>query len=275
MPVIDFNAVAAQFQEGARAERLARDPVAWVEERLGEHVWSKQREALASVINNKRTMVASCHGSGKTWLASRLIGWWLDTKDTAPTETRIITTAPSWNQVANVMWGYVDEVRQKAGMPGNITAKASWTFPGYKTPTAFGRKPSDYDESTFQGIHATNVLVVVDEAGGVPESIFTSVEAITTNANARILAIANPDDPGSYMAKVWREESKKAPEDRRWNLITISAFDTPNFTGEDVPERTPACAGEKQTPAGRPRSSHSSPTSARTACSTSEEYSCR
>ena len=236
-PVLDFRAVAASFGEGARAERLSRDPVAWVEERLGEHVWSKQREALESVISNKRTMVASCHGSGKTWLASRLIGWWLDTKDTAPTETRIITTAPSWNQVANVMWGYVDEVRQKAGMPGNITAKASWTFPGYKTPTAFGRKPSDYDESTFQGIHATNVLVVVDEAGGVPESIFTSVEAITTNANARILAIANPDDPGSYMAKVWREESKKAPEDRRWNLITISAFDTPNFTGEDVPER--------------------------------------
>lgn len=236
-PVLDFKAVAASFGEEARAERLSRDPVAWVEERLGEHVWSKQREALASVIDHKRTMVASCHGSGKTWLASRLIGWWLDTKDTSPTETRIITTAPSWNQVANVMWAYVDEVRQRAGMPGNITAKASWTFPGYKTPTAFGRKPSDYDESTFQGIHATNVLVVVDEAGGVPETIFTSVEAITTNANARILAIANPDDPGSYMAKVWREEFKKAPEDRRWNLITISAFDTPNFTGEDVPER--------------------------------------
>ena len=236
-PVINFKAVAAAFDEGARSERLARDPVAWVEERLGEFLWSKQREIVRSVVGNKRTMVASAHGTGKSFTASRIIGWWLDTKSVAPTETRVITTAPSWNQVANVMWGYVDEVRQKAGMPGNITAKASWTFPGYKTPTAFGRKPSDYDESTFQGIHATNVLVVVDEAGGVPESIFTSVEAITTNANARILAIANPDDPNSYMAKVWREESKKAPEDRRWNLITVSAFDAPNFTGEDVPER--------------------------------------
>lgn len=236
-PLLDFAAVAAAFGERARSERLAGDPVAWVEERLGEHLWSKQREIVRSVVENKRTMVASAHGTGKSFTASRLIGWWLDTKSVAPTETRVITTAPSWNQVANVMWGYVDEVRQKAGMPGNITAKATWTFPGFKTPTAFGRKPSDYDEATFQGIHATNVLVVVDEAGGVPETIFTSVEAITTNANARILAIANPDDPNSYMAKVWREESKKAPEDRRWNLITVSAFDTPNFTGEDVPER--------------------------------------
>jgi hypothetical protein len=368
-PVLDFKAVAASFGEGARAERLSRDPVAWVEERLGEFLWSKQREIVRSVVENKRTMVASCHSAGKgasadtpllttegwktygtvrvgdrvfnedgkpvavtakkVWpgrphyrvrfnsgavehydaahewpvtdattggrtlvetrdlaarpgryktlsggidaveavaggdtvcievegsshlyltgrdlvpthnshLASRVISWWLDTKDVSPTETRVITTAPSWNQVANVMWAYVKEVQDKLHMPGNITAKATWTFPGYKAPTAYGRKPSDYDESSFQGIHATNVLVVVDEAGGVPESIFTSVEAITTNANARILAIANPDDPGSYMAKVWREESKKAPEDRRWNLITISAFDTPNFTGEDVPER--------------------------------------
>lgn len=368
-PVLDFKAVAASFGEGARAERLSRDPAAWVEERLGEFLWSKQREIVRSVVENKRTMVASCHSAGKgasadtpllttegwktygtvrvgdrvfnedgkpvavtakkVWpgrphyrvrfnsgavehydaahewpvtdattggrtlvetrdlaarpgryktlsggidaveavpggdtvcievegsshlyltgrdlvpthnshLASRVISWWLDTKDVSPTETRVITTAPSWNQVANVMWAYVKEVQDKLHMPGNITAKATWTFPGYKAPTAYGRKPSDYDESSFQGIHATNVLVVVDEAGGVPESIFTSVEAITTNANARILAIANPDDPGSYMAKVWREESKKAPEDRRWNLITISAFDTPNFTGEDVPER--------------------------------------
>lgn len=368
-PVLDFRAVAASFGQGARAELLSRDPVAWVEERLGEFLWSKQREIVRSVVENKRTMVASCHSAGKgasadtpllttdgwktygtvcvgdrvfdengrpvavaakkTWpgrphyrvefssgaveyydaahewpvmdtttggrvlvetrdlaerpgryrtllggiiavepapggdtvcievegpshlyltgrdlvpthnshLASRVICWWLDTKDVSPTETRVITTAPSWNQVANVMWAYVKEVQDKLDMPGNITAKATWTFPGYKAPTAYGRKPSDYDESSFQGIHATNVLVVVDEAGGVPESIFTSVEAITTNANARILAIANPDDPNSYMAKVWREESKKAPEDRKWNLITISAFDTPNFTGEDVPER--------------------------------------
>ena len=86
-------------------------------------------------------------------LASRAIGWWLDTKDVSPTETRVITTAPSWNQVANVMWAYVKEVQDKLHMPGNITAKATWTFPGYKAPTAYGRKPSDYDESSFQGIH--------------------------------------------------------------------------------------------------------------------------
>ena len=110
-------------------------------------------------------------------------------------------------------------------------------MPGFKAPTAFGRKPADYDESTFQGIHSTYVLAIIDEAGGVPETIFTSIEAITTNKHARILAIANPDDPTSYMAKVWREQEKLPSEERDWNLITISAFDSPNFTGEEVPEK--------------------------------------
>ena len=169
--------------------------------------------------------------------ASRAIGWWLDVHPHDPTETRVITTAPSWNQVKNVMWAYVEDLQSKANMPGRITGKAEWTFPGFKTATAFGRKPADYDESTFQGFHSTYVLAVVDEAGGVAENIFTSVETITTNKHARILAIANPDDPNSYMAKIWRDESKLPPSERKWNLITISAFDTPNFTGEAVPEK--------------------------------------
>ena len=67
MPVIDFKAVAAAFGEGARAERLSRDPVAWVEERLGEHLWSKQREVMQSLIDHKRTMVASCHSAGNQY----------------------------------------------------------------------------------------------------------------------------------------------------------------------------------------------------------------
>lgn len=172
-----------------------------------------------------------------SWLASRAVGWWLDAHPHDPTETRVITTAPSWNQVKNIMWAYLENVQALAGIPGRITGKAEWTFPGYKAPTAFGRKPADYDDSTFQGIHSTYVLAVIDEAGGVAENIFTSVETITTNKHARILAIANPDDPNSYMAKIWRDQSMLPVEERDWNLITISAFDSPNFTGEKVPAK--------------------------------------
>ena len=172
-----------------------------------------------------------------SFLASRAAGWWLDTHPHDPTETRVITTAPSWNQVRNVMWAYLEAVKSSAGMGGRINGKAEWTFPGFTIPTAMGRKPADYDDSTFQGFHPTYPLVVIDEAGGVSENIFTSVETITTNEGARILAIANPDNPNSYMAKIWREQEALPESQRDWNLIRISAFDTPNFTGERVPEK--------------------------------------
>ena len=38
-------------------------------------------------------------------------------------------------------------------------------------------------------------LILVDEACGVPKSIFDAVDALATNSNARVLAIGNPDDP--------------------------------------------------------------------------------
>jgi hypothetical protein len=72
--------------------------------------------------------------------------------------------------------------------------------------------------------------VVLDEACGIPESIYTGTEAITTAPMDRILAIGNPDDPNTEFGRIFREQ----PDD--WCLITISAFDTPNFTGEEVPE---------------------------------------
>ena len=48
-------------------------------------------------------------------------------------------------------------------------------------------------------------------------------------SNARVLAIGNPDDPSSHFAQICKPGSG-------WEVIKISAFDTPAYTGEEVPE---------------------------------------
>lgn len=237
MVSFDIDIVKQRFASRKRELEWEADPVLWAQDRCGDYLWSIQAQVLRSVRDNKRTLVASCHASGKTFLASRAIGWWVDVHPKSPELTRVITTAPTWNQVKNVMWAYVEGVKKSADIDGRINGKCEWTFPGYKFPTAIGRKPSDYDDSTFQGFHALYTLIVIDEAGGVDENIFTSVEANATDKNARILAVCNPDNPNSYAAKIWREQEKLPEKDRQWNLIRISAFDTPNFTGENVPQR--------------------------------------
>jgi hypothetical protein len=77
--------------------------------------------------------------------------------------------------------------------------------------------------------HARLVLVIIDEAGGVPKSIFDAVDALATNIDARAVAVGNPDDPGSHFATICKPGSG-------WHVETISAFDTPAYTGEKVPE---------------------------------------
>jgi hypothetical protein len=114
-------------------------------------------------------------------------------------------------------------------LPGYITQSQEWKLDD-GTVMAWGRRPADKDiVSAFQGIHRRYVMVVLDEAGGIPEDLYTATEAVTNTEGARVLAIGNPDSRGTTFHKIFRE-------DPTWNKIKISAFDTPNFTDEEIPE---------------------------------------
>lgn len=206
-------------------------PVDWVNDRLGEHLWSKQREISDSVVANRRTAVKSCHDAGKSFIASRIADWWIDVHP--PGEAFVVSTAPTYKQVHAILWEEIRRAAKRAGargtpLPGRVLQSDEWKLDD-GTIVGFGRKPADTDEHGFQGIHRRYVLVILDEACGVPKQLWTAVEAITTNADCRILAIGNPDDPATEFAEVCKPGSG-------WNVVRISAFDTPNFTGEQVPD---------------------------------------
>ena len=73
------------------------------------------------------------------------------------------------------------------------------------------------------------MLVVTDETGGVPKSIFDAAVALSTYVHARVVAVGNPDDPASHFATICKPGSG-------WAVKRISAIDTPAYTGEEVPE---------------------------------------
>lgn len=62
---------------------------------------------------------------------------------------------------------------------------------------------------------------------GIPDNLWVGAEAITTGPECRILAIGNPDNAATHFYTVSQPGSG-------WNAIRISAFDSPNFTGEKV-----------------------------------------
>ncbi|WP_203822653.1 hypothetical protein [Paractinoplanes ferrugineus] len=171
----------------------------------------------------------SCHNAGKSWIASRIAAWWLDVHP--PGEAIVVSTAPTYKQVHAILWEEIRGAAKKAAgrgdpLPGRVLQSDEWKLDD-GTLIGFGRKPADTDVHGFQGIHRRYVLVVIDEACGVPAQLWTAIEAITTNADCRILAIGNPDDPATEFASVCKPGSG-------WNIIRINGLETPNFTPEQV-----------------------------------------
>ena len=218
-----LRSYTAQQRAARNAARYGADPVGWVAGRLRQTVWSKQAEIMESVRDHRRTAVRSCHGVGKSWVAALIAGWWLDVHP--PGEAFVVTTAPTFPQVRAILWRYIRRVHKAGDLIGRVN-QTEWHIDGELA--AFGRKPADHDESAFQGIHARYVLVIVDEACGVPEQLWIAADSLTTNPDCRILAIGNPDNPASHFRKVCVAGSG-------WHTIGISAFGSPNFTDEPVP----------------------------------------
>jgi len=211
----------------------ADDPVAWITGRMSEFPWSKQREIAESVSANRYTAVQSCHSTGKSFTASRLMSWWIDAHP--PGEAFVVSTAPSQTQVEAILWREVGRAHRKGELVGRITYGQVPSWKLGQEIVGFGRKPADLTSkeeamATFQGIHAKYVLVVIDEAGGVPRWLFDAVDTLVTNDEARVLAIGNPDDPASHFV------NRVCSPGSGWNKIQIGYQDTPAFTGEEVPE---------------------------------------
>jgi hypothetical protein len=218
------EAELASLERHMRTELHRADPVAWVTERLGEYLWSAQREIAYAVRDHRHVAVRSAQDVGKSRIASRLACWWIDTHPIG--DAFVVTTAPTFKQVQAVLWREMRLAHQAGALPGAMN-ETEWKIGGQLV--AFGRKPADYDPDAFQGIHARHVLVILDEACGVPEALWHAAETLTANEGSHILAIGNPDDPASHFGTVSHPGSG-------WHTIRIDGYRSPNFTDEAVPE---------------------------------------
>lgn len=234
-----LDAALADLRQSSKAAKYRTDPVLWAKEVLGIHLWSKQREVAYALRDNKRTAVKSAHGTGKSKLAAILACWWVAVHP--PGQAIVVTTAPTYQQVHAIIWREISKHHQLSKehgqpLPGYVTASDKWNIqtPDGMFQAGWGRKPADSNIHGFHGIHERYVLVIVDEACGINETLWTAVEAITTTGDARILAIGNPDDPNTQFGKMFND-TKVASQ---WSRHTISAFDTPNMTQPYINDKT-------------------------------------
>lgn len=215
---------AAEQVRTVNLHRWKRDPVAWAKERVAIALWSGQGRICTAVLDNPRVAVRSCNAAGKSQTVAVLAAWWLDIHE--PGTAFVVTTAPTFRQVRGVAWRYIRQLHRKGKLFGRVN-QTEWIGDDGDI-VAFGAKPADNDQQGFLGTHATYVLVIIDEAAGVPLALWDAAESIAINDFSRVVAVGNPDDPTSEFARV--------SELAGWVAIKIAAADTPNFTGEVVPD---------------------------------------
>ncbi len=242
--------VREQWEKYSRNSAFELDPVAWATEYLGIHPWAAQRELMYSVRDNRATACAAGHGVGKTFIVAVIACWWIDTHPLGSNKTFVASVAPSADQV-NLLWDNIRNIHALAkqrfedgivdhALPGYINGKNMWKLPNGDT-IGHGRKPPDNkSDVAFQGRHADYLLAIGDEAVGLTEGFLNALGVIATGQFNRQVIIANPTDPTSAMAKIWKTGNPN------WHTMHISVLDSPRIKpeeGYDVDRWAPGLSG--------------------------------
>lgn len=203
-------------------ERYQSDPIAFVQEVLKAHPWSLQRDILGALAHRSaRVSVRSSNGVGKTACAGFAVLWFLY----CFRPSKVITTATKEDQLKRSLWPEIRLAHARAGLPGSPGILNLWL-----SDDQFAVGQTATTATAFQGLHSEHLLVIADEAAGLEEHTWEGIDALMTGRDCRLLLIGNPTTTaGRFHAS---HHALRA----QYRTFHISSFNSPNFTGEDVPE---------------------------------------
>jgi len=198
-------------------QRAREDPLFFCEHILGIHLWSKQRKIFRAVFSHDRVAVKACHASGKSYVAAAIVLAYVHTVSPSV----VVTTAPVGRQVVHVIWREVNRMVRNSRFPlGGEPLTSMYRL----TEDTYAIGIATDDPEKIQGLHGENVLVIVDEAAGMPDHIMDAVESMLSGGNTKLLLLGNPSRTEGYFYRAFNDKN----ESKIYRQFTISAFDTPN-----------------------------------------------
>lgn len=210
------------YQAKAARSYFLKHPEEFVRRVLGTEPTTYQVEIIRSVFEHTHTSVRSCHGAGKSGVSGLMV---VPAFLLLHPDSLVITTAPTQRQVEGIIWREIRRANQRAKVPlGGKVDLTKWKLRDGWMAMGFTAPPKDPDK--FQGWHASSadMLVVVDEAAGVAQTIYDEgIQSIISTGKARLLLIGNPTSSSGEFYNSHKPSSN-------YHQIKISAFDTPNFT---------------------------------------------
>ena len=212
-------------------ERVQKRPALFIEKVLGcDTLEDYQENICQAVADYDRVAISACHAVGKTFLMARIVLWFLYCFRGA----KIITTAPTNRQVEFLLWGEIGVAvkRSPYNLGGHLTSKRlkiddDWYAMGFSPAKTAGESDGEQKGSTFQGWHGDYILIVFDEATGVPPDVWTQVEGLLTSGKiVKFVCIANPTTKSCDFFDLFSLPS--------WKKIELSCFDSPNLKANGI-----------------------------------------
>lgn len=168
-----------------------------------------------------RISIVSGHGIGKSMLLSILILWFLFIHP----ESQVACTSPGKEQMYDVLWKELAKWIER--MPKEIGQMYQWESTHIRmkesAETWFARAKTASKENTeaLAGVHADWVMMAVDEASGVEEPIFETMEGALTSGNVLVFLISNGTRSIGYFFDTHHKDSE------RWQNYSFSSLDSP------------------------------------------------
>lgn len=208
--------------------KLQSDPIYHIENIQGTKLENYQAKIINAVSQFDNVVVSSCHDLGKTFVCSRVVLWFASCFPAS----KVITTAPTFRQVRSLLWSEIRSGFNNSKHPlGGEMLQTEWKIDDNWFALGFSSKKEAGDKagSNLQGFHAPYILVVIDEAQGVPTDIWTQITGLTTSANVKVLAIGNPLSKGSKYFD--------ATQSSFYKHIKLSCFDSPNLIANGITDK--------------------------------------
>lgn len=196
------------------ATDYSRDPVAFVRDILHvSDIADYQAKILDTLVTDRRAAVRSPHGAGKSALASWALLWGLYALGD---DTKIVTTASVHRQV-KFLWREVHKWVNRASLENRPSIlDLSIRFPE-RSVEAFG-VASDNPYSV-EGIHASNVLLIFDEAKAITEDFFDALEGALSTGNTYALMLSTPGQPSGRFHDI---HARSRPGLTDWTPIHVT-----------------------------------------------------
>lgn len=157
-----------------------------------------------------------------THIAARVLLWFMYTRAPAI----CLTTAPKLVQVRDLLWARVRAAYGQARVPLPGRCILTRLEPIAMDPEWFAVGHTARETEAFSGYHESEILIILDEAPGVPIPVWDGVEGMMSGVNVRLLCIGNPVERSGPFYQGCRSSLT--------NTIQISAYDHPNVARQKV-----------------------------------------